>query len=1028
MPLQNQFVEMPLIKGLDTKTDPKQVPLGKLLEAENVVFNRPGRIEKRKGFSQLSKNVLDTGGTITTGKAIANYREELIAFDQSDFYSYVEGADTWKDKGNFTSTYVASSPVTNGTAIDSEQDSAYHPNGLALFVFRSNDLTSSGLYYSVLDTTNGQTIISRKLFAASGAKPRVVTFKNTFLIYFVGTSNRIFVGVLPVGNVNATVSFTALTSTGTNENTFDPFSVFDVKVITTNLGENIYLCFGNTDTGPTTVTIRKYATPTGTPVQAAFALPDDGQSPPNYATAYSINLTHELFYNAILVSIGAAFSIPGGGELLVFVVSAALDNGSGGTDVIASGSDALGDEVRVTAISKSSEEFSVGLFIDYEDGPPGGEWTEIRYAELTESAGLIIITVDAKKIQDATLVSQCIGYDGIAYIVIAACPENQTTYFLIDQSFRVVARFYPKRGVRNLFGNLTVINQMSDTKFFLASRIVTDFSEVGGNTLTGVNLLSIDFFDTEKSYSRDELSNNLYVGGGLLYAYDGISLVEDNFNWFPSGSVVDDGTPGTTFSYQYIFTYEWVDNWGNIHVSTPSLPVTVTTLDPIGADGGDTTTSIEVTALTLTEKKPSLGRNPVLVCVYRTQDKQGTFRKLPITAANVNNTNERVLLLSDDTSDANLLSGEELYTTGDPKPLDFEPAPPVGALVTHKNRLFVLDSTDPLLIYFSNQVQPELPPAFNDAATLQIDPFGGPVTALASLDDKLIIFKENSIRYLVGNGPDIAGQNSDYETTTLITSDCGCSNTRSIVSTPAGIMFKSNKGIMLLNRGLQVVYIGNPVEKYNPFLVTSAVLTTKLNQVRLTLENNLCLVYDYFIDVWCAFANINAVDSIIWNNEHTYIRSNGAVLQENPNSYTDGTSAYPMKVSTTWLQFSGIQGFQRLYKFYILGDWRTPHRLKVQLYYDYNEAYSQEIIVEPQPLSTYGNSNYGSETPYGGVFNLYQYEIRPARQKCMCMKVVISDITSGSAPLGPSCDISNLRFEYGVIGKGNRLRDNQTVG
>jgi hypothetical protein len=75
---------------------------------------------------------------------------------------------------------------------------------------------------------------------------------------------------------------------------------------------------------------------------------------------------------------------------------------------------------------------------------------------------------------------------------------------------------------------------------------------------------------------------------------------------------------------------------------------------------------------------------------------------------------------------------------------------------------------------------------------------GGDITALKAMDDKLIIFKENAIFYLSGDGPNNLGQQDTFIEPQLISSDIGCSVKNSVVLTPAGIFFKSHKGIHLL--------------------------------------------------------------------------------------------------------------------------------------------------------------------------------------------------------------------------------------
>ena len=135
MALTKKSLELPLINGLDTKTDDKQIKVGKLLSAQNCEFHKPGKIMKRNGFNNVSNAVVDNpGGNITDGQAVMAYKDELLAFDKNNIYSYVSSIEKWKDKGDFQSIYLTSDPITNGTSREYMSDSAVI-NGLECFVF-----------------------------------------------------------------------------------------------------------------------------------------------------------------------------------------------------------------------------------------------------------------------------------------------------------------------------------------------------------------------------------------------------------------------------------------------------------------------------------------------------------------------------------------------------------------------------------------------------------------------------------------------------------------------------------------------------------------------------------------------------------------------------------------------------------------------------------------------------------------------------------------------------------------------------
>ena len=199
------------------------------------------------------------------------------------------------------------------------------------------------------------------------------------------------------------------------------------------------------------------------------------------------------------------------------------------------------------------------------------------------------------------------------------------------------------------------------------------------------------------------------------------------------------------------------------------------------------------------------------------------------------------------------------------------------------------------------------------------------------------------------------------------------------------------------------------------------------NQVRITLDNSTFLVYDYYVNNWATFTNLNAVDSIIWNGEHAFIGNGGKVFIETPNTYTDDGAAISMDIETGWFEFGGVQGFQRLWNIMLLGEFKSAHNLECSLYYNFNNGATQQILVEPSTPGVYGTGIYGYETPYGGTFQPYQYEIRPIIEKCDSIRLRIRDIAS-TGSLEEGYELSNVRLSYGIIGGSNRLKNSQIFG
>jgi len=406
--------------------------------------------------------------------------------------------------------------------------------------------------------------------------------------------------------------------------------------------------------------------------------------------------------------------------------------------------------------------------------------------------------------------------------------------------------------------------------------------------------------------------------------------------------------------------------------------------------------------------------------VYRTQA-NGTilYRASSLTSPTVNVVNgvSATATISTDISmsDADLSVRPLLYCqflSQQAYEVENDPAPPAKLIQLHRNRIWVVDSTNPLHLWYSKECGLNAPVEFNSGFVKQIDPRGGPITALATVDDKLLVFKQNHVFFIVGQGPLSTGQNNDFSDAILITTDVGCIEPRSVVGTPVGIMFQTRKGIYLIDRALQVQYIGAPVEAFNRETITSATLAARTNQVRFTLGSGKSLVFDYFVGQWGTFTNQYAVDSLIWNEKPTLVRSNGLVLTEADDVFTDNGSPIRLKITTAWLTFAGVQGFQRVRRALILGGWKSAHDLEVDVCVDFNDAIVQSATISPTTPTTYGSVSPYGEGVYGGEFQLYQWRVDLARQKTQAVKFVIQDVPTATA--GEGCSLSSIAFEVGA--------------
>jgi hypothetical protein len=536
-------------------------------------------------------------------------------------------------------------------------------------------------------------------------------------------------------------------------------------------------------------------------------------------------------------------------------------------------------------------------------------------------------------------------------------------------------------------------------------------TEVAGYTLLQVNILSY--------YTRYQVST---VVAGVLDGFaafictttlTGIQVTNSNDG---AGTTANIGTLGVgdlaAGTYLYKLCWKYIDGAGRIHRSATSEAISVVVTD------NNSSVSLTCDVLDLTTK------GDVILEVYRT-DTLGIIyhRTTSIVSPTIDkdsfNQNVNYLTLScvDANSQASIASNELIYTTGGV--LDNDPAPACSILTPFNNRLFVAGTEDKNTIFYSKIQTPEdkdFCVGFSEALYIDLEEIGGEVTALHALDDKLIIFKQSRIYYLAGQGPNNLGADSSYLDPALIATDVGCISPGSIVQTPSGLMFQSHKGIYLLDRSLQVQYIGMAVEDFNDLNVVSGVLLDQQNQVIFLTTSDTALVYDYVDNTWVTYTNFSCADGVLWNGVLHIIRNTGKVLYLDPDVILDEeTDAIVMKIETDDLALAGLSGYQRVWQVALLGEYiRGDGYTSMSFAYDYAPTYQFKTTYEPViGLMGDGTSTYGTDDGYfGGAYLTYNWNVRLPRQKCSAVRIKL--VTNSSM------SFSGLTLRIGVMKGINR--------
>jgi len=509
-------------------------------------------------------------------------------------------------------------------------------------------------------------------------------------------------------------------------------------------------------------------------------------------------------------------------------------------------------------------------------------------------------------------------------------------------------------------------------------------------------------------------------------AGDNLSI-QGNIAAQPSGSV-------NTNAYYYSAVYQWTDMQGNEFKSQPSIPVSVTT----SGSGTAGTVTISVPTLRLTQKV----FNPVKIVIYRWSLSTQVYNQITsINSPVLNDTTVDSISFVDTLSDSNVIGNNLLYTTGGVLPDTNGPASNV--LTSFDTRLILIDAEDDNVLWVSKTVVEGVPVEMSSALTIFVSPnigttqSTGGMKCIFPMDDKLIIWKSNSIFYINGTGPDSLGTTGvgcplgNYSQPTFITSVVGCENQNSIVLTQAGLMFQStDKGIWMVTRDLQTNYIGAPVEEFNGSVVTSAQVIPDTNFVLFTLDTGEMLMYDYYYTQWGIFKGAPAISSCIYQGLHTILTPYLQVLQETPGAYLDASDPVLMSFVTSWLNLATLQGYERFYEFYLLGKYLSPHKLNIQVAYDYNSSIYHLSTISPKNFSTSVPSPFGIPTPVGAPGNLEQWRIHTKKQLCQSFQIKCDEVfdpSYGTIP-GAGFTMSGINCEVGIKRATRPIRGANAVG
>lgn len=481
-----------------------------------------------------------------------------------------------------------------------------------------------------------------------------------------------------------------------------------------------------------------------------------------------------------------------------------------------------------------------------------------------------------------------------------------------------------------------------------------------------------------------KLAGQTYLAHGSIYQFSGAGLRETSFFLYPDPpiSVTDAGT-GTvtpTGTRLYCLVYEYIDEAGNLieSAASESFSFNVATTSRNWSIG---------------HALPGFCSYPkVNLVLYRTVVNGTIFYKSASVTYDLTNPPTTAISLVDKTSDSDLVKNKLLYTTGGV--VENTPPPNTYWLSVAKRRLWTYEYGSTDTVWFSKEIREGFFPSFSDLLKLTLDRNYGEIMGIGSIDDNVIILKRQGIYVTGGDGPTetLIGQ---FNVPVSLAQGIGCINSRSIVETPQGIFFQSQEGIYIVDKGLSVSFVGQPLYK-SEGTILAGLYDANLNRVLLLSTTD---IWSYYLttNTWHRWPVSNPVDLQIIDGQ-IYLLTTTRLLRQVSGIWQDNAVNYEQRITLGQMQLSGIQGYQRVYRILVGGRQSdsASGNITVNTYFDYNTTATDTFTIAQ------------SATLSNGITRL---EVRPSVQKCETMQLSLSHTANNSG-----MTIDRLSAEVGAIG------------
>lgn len=970
--MPGQVIQFPIVLGVDEGSNPKTLEPGRLKQAINVQFDKNGRLGKRFAARSL-------GSSVGSGRRLLSRGSELSVIGVNPntggmISTYLPGSASWVEVDD-----VPDVGLTWKTILDDHRgvrSADFAIAGTKLFhAWVTGDPTSTlrrgDLWYQVIDTSTDEVIGQPTKLDTAVSRVRIVILQGyAFVFYSTNASGA------------NDLRYTSIDATTLAQVTVAALVASDLDVD--------HLLFDAVAGGPGTATgaptraliVRELETLTD--VTLTLHSQTSGTLSAALSTKTDATILDGLRSIAVACSESNVWTVCGlDNEKAVrckgyAVTSSAITGSPGGADfdsgnILADQVSAEWIDASTAVIAWSGIEFTRPLPV-MRSHSVANDGTDLNRTEIAASMGLCsrIFRWVAAPGDFARFFVFALSQK-LAPLTLSA--PNTCTYLL-----ELKPRGVPSPAPLTLVGKVDEGIGAGPTNggalpacaltsnsaellaplFYLASPVPADFVWRCGIRQVRVSFdgaLPPDF------WRPLAIGQETYVDTGVFSAWDGRVFFDAGMRepdvdvTAAAGNVGNGSIANGSYIYQSYTSYR--SYAGVYHRGPPHVPVTTGALGPNGRN------TLRFLSHCIDGKTGGVPDRlaGVLYEIHRTVANLSIPYRLTFEPTYNTLYNDPTVVSSafvDTRADTNIAPGEALQVPLNTRPPiyvatgeleDVQPPAPYTSWF-HNGRTWLIPGGRDEVWYSKNiDENPGFAPGFHPTQRFV---FETQLTAGWSLDDKSVISSENQLWYVVGDGPNVQGQENQFSVPRSIQTDVGCTNPRSVVGVPFGTIFEGHRGLYLLTRELQVAEFGDRVRDTLAAFprITSAVLVSALTEVRFTCNNegetdSRVLVYDYMRKEWLIRSYGTAIaDAKMHGGAWTFVSPSGQVYWEDTTTHLEGgTTFVPSTVTFAPVTWDGPVSWKRVKAAYVVGQSVSNHSLSISLKRDFSEDLMQPAKV-----------------------------------------------------------------------------------